>query len=380
MRLRKKPNSPYWYVDFSLSRGRGTPRRHYSLSTHTKDKTLAWEIARARQKEKLREFYGVASNTRLSLEELLQRYMDWLRVHRAERTAQRAESAIRNVLVRLKVRFPDEISSEKLTAFRKRRLREARVLKRTGERKKLSAFTVNVEIRHLRAFLRRCVRSKWLAQVPCDFDMVKLRGGGRVVFLTQEEVGPFLENLPAWARWAAYLILNTGLRYEEAAFLEWPDLDLEAGEVWVQSKPDRGFHTKGGKARSIPLTPEIAAELAGRRKDSGWVLEAPGGGQMKRQSFVKAVRVAGERATLPKRITPHVLRHTYASHLAMSGVDIQTIKELLGHSSILTTAIYMHTDAEHRRRAVAKLRMPGIGKDTERVIQFPSRGESGKLT
>jgi len=49
--------------------------------------------------------------------------------------------------------------------------------------------------------------------------------------------------------------------------------------------------------------------------------------------------MAGKRAALAKRITPHVLRHTYGSHLAMKGVDIQTIKDLMGHSSIATTAI-----------------------------------------
>ncbi len=94
------------------------------------------------------------------------------------------------------------------------------------------------------------------------------------------------------------------------------------------------------------------------------------GGQFSKWVFHRALVRAGEAAGLSKRITPHVFRHTYGSHLVMSGVDIQTVKHLMGHSSITTAAIYLHTDPKHRRHAVAKLRLPGMKREgrEEKVI------------
>ena len=62
-----------------------------------------------------------------------------------------------------------------------------------------------------------------------------------------------------------------------------------------------------------------------------------------------------EKAGIKKRVHPHLLRHTYGSHLAMAGVDLPTIKELMGHSDISTTMIYMHLHPEHLQKAVNKL-------------------------
>jgi len=64
---------------------------------------------------------------------------------------------------------------------------------------------------------------------------------------------------------------------------------------------------------------------------------------------------AAEKAGLEKRVHPHLLRHTYGSHLAMAGVDLPTIKELMGHSDISTTMIYAHLHPDHLKKAVNKL-------------------------
>lgn len=112
-----------------------------------------------------------------------------------------------------------------------------------------------------------------------------------------------------------------------------------------------------------------------RERKTGWVLQGRRGGQINKRTFRRALASAGKKAGLTKRITPHVLRHTYGSRLIMRGVDIQTVRDLMGHSSITTTAIYLHTDPKHRREAVAKLGLPRREEREEKVI--PLRGSGG---
>jgi len=167
-------------------------------------------------------------------------------------------------------------------------------------------------------------------------------------------------------------MLLTGLRLNEAKFLEWQDVDLSTGELWVRNKPELGFCPKGGKERVVPMPPELIDALRPKEQKTGSVLKGAKGGQIGEKALYLTLIASGKEAGLSKRITPHVLRHTYGSHLVMNGVDVQTIKDLMGHSSIMTTAIYLHTDPKHRREAVARLSLPTPEKREEKII--PLRG------
>jgi len=364
MHVRKKPGCKYYYAEFW---GNG---RWVSKSTRCTKKPLALEVARRLYEKSLRQEHGIPMAPRLSLDELLDRYLVWLKAERSERTALRAQRAVRNVLDRLNVRSPNEVSPEKLTEFKRQRLSEAKALTCRRGQKKVSHFTLGIELRHFKAFLRRCVKQGWLARMPCDIEVPKLPTKGRAVFLSDGEVEAFLAKLPPWAWWGAYAILNTGLRIEEAMFLEWPDIDLEAGLLWVVNKPQAGFHLKDKDERSIPVSPELAAELSVRQRESGWVVPGPDGEQLTRNGFAKATAAAGKRAGLSKRVTPHVLRHTFGSHLAMAGVPLPTIQSLMGHSAIATTMVYVHLTEDHRREAVGKLRISARKPEERKVIPF----------
>jgi integrase len=295
------------------------------------------------------------------LQDLLSQYLAWLEVNRSAQHGERSKRAIGNVLKRMpRAAISDDINPSKIEDFKKRRLRE------------VSASTVNLELRHFKAFLKRCVKQGWLNRVPVEIEKVKTPSRGRLVFLSETEIEPFLNELKPWSREAARLMLLTGLRLDEARFLEWQDIDIETGELCLRNKPELGFSPKNGKERVVALPPELIEELRLRQQKSGWVLQGEKGGQVDKWTFHRAVVMAGRKAGLSKRITPHVLRHTYGSHLVMSGVDIQTVKDLMGHSTITTTAIYLHTDPKHRREAVAKLKLP-VGKETEEKV-IPLRG------
>jgi len=244
MAVRQRTKSPYWWYDF-WHRG-----RRYRGSTRHTSKLRAKEYER-RLINQLETGRGPSASWP-DVNELLSRYLPWLELNRTVQHADRSRRAIKNVLDRMRgVRTADDIRPSKIEEFKRRRLTE------------VSSSTVNLELRHLKAFLKRCVKQGWLPHVPVEIEQVRTPGRGRVIFLSENEINPFLDKLNPWGRDAARFILLTGLRLEEARFLEWQDVDLEAGELWVRNKPELGFSSKNGKERVVALPPRVGGRAPG---------------------------------------------------------------------------------------------------------------------
>jgi len=121
---------------------------------------------------------------------------------------------------------------------------------------------------------------------------------------------------------------------------------------------------KGGRERLVPLNEAargaLAAHLAAVREDeeqrgsaSPWLFPSSGGGHLTRQRFGQELKALAITAGLdPARVSPHVLRHAFASHLLERGADLRTVQQLLGHADISTTQIYTHVIEERLRRLV----------------------------
>jgi integrase/recombinase XerD len=135
-----------------------------------------------------------------------------------------------------------------------------------------------------------------------------------------------------------------GLRLAEAAALHVADIDSSR----MQLRVVRG---KGNKQRLIPLSPRLLTELREYWKEYRPALHLFPGKTPDRPyaptSIQKAVKKAAARAKIQKNVTPHVLRHSYATGLLEAGVDILTISRLLGHSSFVTTMVYLHVRRPH---------------------------------
>ncbi len=147
------------------------------------------------------------------------------------------------------------------------------------------------------------------------------------------------------------LILHTGLRRGEAFSLTWSNVDLRNNEIVV-----RGETAKSGRTRTVPLNATARNVLQAWRNQStgdSFVFPSPrGGGRLDniKRSWAGVLREADiEGPTL------HTLRHTFASRTLARGADIQTVKELLGHEDIKTTAIYLHSSKDQQRAAVENL-------------------------
>jgi site-specific recombinase XerD len=146
-----------------------------------------------------------------------------------------------------------------------------------------------------------------------------------------------------------WLLYGTGIRASECAGLRLEDVDLAEKTVRVEGK--------GGHERVVPLNTPVVAALAAYRLVRG---DAPksdsffltrGKKAMTRGVVYERVRRHGRRARIEKRVTPHKLRHSFATHLVQKGVGIVTIRDLLGHRLITSTQIYLHVTAQDMRAA-----------------------------
>jgi len=155
------------------------------------------------------------------------------------------------------------------------------------------------------------------------------------------------------------LLYACGLRVSEAVSLRGSQLDLTAGFVTVLGK--------GGKERVVPLGRPARAALAAylererprllRGRPSPFVFLGPGGRPLTRQAVWKLVRRRALAAGLGRRVSPHVLRHTFATHLLTGGADLRVVQALLGHADIVTTQVYTHV-APSRLREVHRRHHP----------------------
>ncbi len=144
------------------------------------------------------------------------------------------------------------------------------------------------------------------------------------------------------------LFYSSGLRLSELAGLRLPELDLAAGHVTVTGK--------GNKTRRLPVGRKareaLQAWLALRAqwatgKSEDWVFLMPRGGRFYERAIQLRLQHQARRAGLPQHVHPHMLRHSFASHLLESSHDLRAVQELLGHADISTTQIYTHLDYQH---------------------------------
>lgn len=196
--------------------------------------------------------------------------------------------------------------------------------------------------------------------------------------LCEEETERLLSQCKGPAYGIVLTALNTGMRLREILDLTWDNVDCITGFITVA-------HSKSGRIRKIPLNTVLWRYLRGLPRYNEYVFPCPKTLTPYRtfgfrSIFQRAMKRAGIR-----NCRFHDLRHTFATRLASRNVDLPTIQELLGHSTLNMVKRYAHPTAEHKKRAVELLTRTGTGQDTlttreesESAHFLPTRENSGR--
>ncbi len=204
------------------------------------------------------------------------------------------------------------------------------------DKKKVCWSTLNQIICALNFFYKKVLKGEWnYTPIPFPKREKKLP-----VILSVEEIADFfgvIENLKHWAIFT--LMYATGLRISEALNLVPSDIDSKRMVVRVRQG-------KGKKDRYVPLSPTLLASLRKYWKayqPENWLFPGKIPGKPFTTSSVQILCLPfRKKAGIEKPVTPHTMRHCFATHLLEAGTDLRTIQLLLGHRSLNTTAIYLH--------------------------------------
>jgi integrase/recombinase XerD len=263
---------------------------------------------------------------------LRQRMLEDLRIRNlAEGTQQSYVSSVA-AFARHFGRSPDELGPEHIRAW------QVHLVERG-----VSWSTLNIAVCALRFLYRTTLGKDWaIDHIPYAKPERKLP-----IVLSPQEVQRFLAVVTNPKHRAMLLVAYSGgLRVAEIAHLRIKDIDSRRMVIHIR-------HTKSRKDRFVPLSPRLLEELR-----AYWPASRPRpflfpGADSSRPittgTIREVCRIATSKADLGKRVTPHTLRHCYATHLLEAGLDVRTIQMLLGHSALRTTTLYTHVSTEKLR-------------------------------
>lgn len=272
---------------------------------------------------------GVAANTLSSYRRDLRRYADHLAARGVGDLAGVAEADVSEFLVSLRRGDPDNGVAPLSAVSAARALIAVRGLHKFAAAEGIAALDVAREVKPPTPS-RRLPKSLSLDEVLA---LLEAAGGD------SESDSPLtLRN-----RALLEMLYSTGARISEAVGLDVDDVDTQARSVLLRGK--------GGKQRLIPIgRPAVSAldtylvrgrpDLARRGRGTPAIFLNVRGGRLSRQSAWQVLQDSAERAGITATVSPHVLRHSFATHLLDGGADVRVVQELLGHASVTTTQIY----------------------------------------
>ncbi len=242
----------------------------------------------------------------------------------------------------------------------------------------LGARSINRVLSALRGWFRYLQKRRVIDTDPLT-EIVGLKTKRRLPdFLFMQEIESMLQlEEKGFAgsrdRFILELLYSTGCRVSEAAGIRMKDLRIPEGRIRVLGKGDKERYVYLGSPARKALREYLSfREELLRRKGKGSseakkhmepLLINRNGGGLSDRSIRTVVSEAARRAELGKKITPHTLRHSFATHLMDKGAGIRTVQELLGHSSLRATQVYTHVELD-RLRGVHAMAHPHGGKST----------------
>jgi integrase len=230
--------------------------------------------------------------------------------------------------------------------FGKKTLQEISALSIEDFKARVVKEVSNKTVNNYLTVLRRCLRSaeEWglLKKVP----MIRLLKVPPVetVYLTVSELSSLLNVVDDQWREIIFTFIKTGMRFGELIALQWQDIDFDHKVITVQRSISRGRigSPKSNKIRKIPMAGDLELLFTMKDHSTAFVFVDGRGEVLKQKGCDKKILRFGVQAGIEKRVTWHVLRHSFATHLANNGTAIPIVQALLGHSDVRTTMRYAH--------------------------------------
>ncbi len=337
-----------WYIDYRVQGVRKRKKIGPSYQTAKLAlKKVQIEIAQGK--------IGIEQPKNIPFSEFAREYAEYCKVNKAENSYQRDLLTINVHLVPFfGSRFLHTITIREIERYKMERLG------------KVKPETLNRELNTLKHLLRKATEWGYIKENPAkSVKKIKAPRSPYRFLETKEEIGRLLDACLEHTPEIYSLVvtaLHTGMRKSELLNLRWEDIDFARGSLTVSSREE--WHTKNYESRTIPLHEEVRRVLEPMRMATGYVFCNPDGSKLENHFMRKRLEKAAKAAGLG-HLYPHALRHTFASHLVMAGVDLPTVQRLMGHRDIKTTMRYAHLAPNHLRMGMAMLDFGGHYMDTK---------------
>lgn len=284
----------------------------------------------------------------MNLDAAIQEFLDAQRAKRSPHTVKSYGSDLSQLADFLSPQG-GEASLSDLTSLRIQTFLRHRAANPTTRARKLSA---------IRTFVKFCKQMGYLGSDPTEMIEAPIRRKKLPKALSQAQAEDLLDQddvgkSPLRDRALLEIMYGAGLRVSEAVSIDLTDIDFKEGSVRVRGKGNKDRVALFGKPCLEAIESYIQAERTEPKKGQPLFTNRWGGRILARTAY-NVVRRWARQAGLPPGVSPHKLRHSFATHLLDGGADLKTVQQLLGHESLATTQIYTHVSIERLREAVEK--------------------------
>jgi integrase len=327
-----------WYIDYRVN-GKRYKRRIGPNKKLAEQVLMDVEVKKAKG-----DYLGIHEAKKILFSDCLSEYLEWAQVNKAPNTY---------VMNRYYADRLREAFTGYLPALTAKQVENYKVKRRAS----VAPATVNRELALIKHMCTKAMEWGYLKANPLRSVRLLKEPPGRLRYLTQQEMDPLVEACSPHLRPIVITALHTGMRKSEILGLKWQDVDFGAKIITLR-------RTKNNETRVIPLNQILYDELVQlpRQLHSAYIFCHADGERYDevKRSFKTACRNAG--------VTDfrfHDLRHTFASHLIMNGINLKSVQYLLGHKDIRMTLRYAHLSGEHLQVAVGTL-VTGLKMGTKR--------------
>jgi integrase len=280
------------------------------------------------------EFLGITDDKKILFEDFAEKYLDYAKINKAPSTYYADLKRLNaNLLPYFTGKYLNEIDAVLIEQFKSMRIA------------KVKGATVNRVLALLKHLFTKAIDFGFITSNPIKGIKFFKESQGRTRYLNNHEIGALLNECSGLLKSTVMTAIHTGMRRGEILNLKWQDVDIINRIITVT-------HTKNNLVRNIPISETLFNELMQLPRNSEYVFANPDGSRCRnlRHQFEAALKKANLTG-----VCWYTLRHTFASHLVMNGVDLRTIADLLGDKTIQMVMRYAHLSRSHLQDAIGKL-------------------------